>query len=151
MHLTHFVFFIFIQSAMSRTNIPVSPWLYQNNQVKCTAYSTFSGQFETASCQVVLNLPRSDTVKVVERHGASGNMYHGGHNYFSGFSLADPGGRHRRVPPPTPHPLTESNSFVFTYVFTEKCLRRKLAPQRLGAPPNGKSWIRHCFLITTNS
>ena len=46
------------------------------------------------------------------------------------LSLADPGG-HRWCAPPT-----GSNSFVFAYVFTKKCLRRKLAPpQWLGTPP----------------
>ena len=41
----------------------------------------------------------------------------------------------RRAPPPPTGP----NSFVFTYVFTEKHLYRRLAPPptRVGAPPTG--------------
>ena len=40
----------------------------------------------------------------------------------------------RRAPPPPP---TGPNSFIFTCVFTEKCLCRRLAPppMRVGAPP----------------
>ena len=41
-------------------------------------------------------------------------------------------GCHRHVPP------TGSNSFVFAYIFAEKCSCQKSAPQR------GKSWIHHC-------
>ena len=37
-----------------------------------------------------------------------------------------------------PPPPTGSISFIFTYVFAEKCTSRRLAP------PNGKSWIHHC-------
>ena len=54
------------------------------------------------------------------------------------------GGAAARAPP------IGSISFVFTYVFAEKCVRRRLAPhQRVGnpPPPNGKSWIRHCLHI----
>ena len=50
-----------------------------------------------------------------------------------------------------PPPPTGPNSFVFTYVFTEKRLCWRLAPPptRVGAPPpppppNGKYWIRPC-------
>ena len=42
-------------------------------------------------------------------------------------------------------PPTGPNSFVFTYVFTEKCLCRRLVPPPMRVctpPPNGKSWIR---------
>ena len=45
-------------------------------------------------------------------------------------------GGHRRRPPPTTGP----NSFVFPYVSTKKCPCRRLAP------PNGKSWIRSCYI-----
>ena len=36
-------------------------------------------------------------------------------------------------------PPTGPNSFIFTYVFTEKCLCQRLAPppKRVGAPPTG--------------
>ena len=43
-------------------------------------------------------------------------------------ALADPGGRRGARPP------TGSISFVFTYVFAEKCTRRRLVP-----PPNGSA------------
>ena len=41
--------------------------------------------------------------------------------------------------PARPPPPTGPNSFIFTYVFTEKCLCRRLAPPptRVGAPPTG--------------
>ena len=54
--------------------------------------------------------------------------------------LADPRGAAGARPP-----ATGSISFVFAYVFTEKCMRRRLAPPNRSAPPNGKSWIRHCL------
>ena len=40
----------------------------------------------------------------------------------------------RSAPPPT-----GPNSFVFTYIFAEKCLCQRLAhpPTRVGAPPTG--------------
>ena len=42
-------------------------------------------------------------------------------------------------------PPTGSISFIFAYFFAKKCMRQRLAPpQRVGAPPNGKSWTRHC-------
>ena len=50
------------------------------------------------------------------------------------------GGAAARAPP------TGSISFVFTYVFAEKCTRWRLAPPPPPTgrrPPNGKSWIRH--------
>ena len=48
-------------------------------------------------------------------------------NYYT-QSLADPGGAPRRAPP------TGSISFVFAYVFAEKCMRQRLAPP----PPTGR-------------
>ena len=50
-------------------------------------------------------------------------------------------GRTRRTPP------TEPNSFVFMYIFTEKCPhRRAVAPNGLmPTHPNGKSWFHHCY------
>ena len=48
---------------------------------------------------------------------------------FKPYPLADPGGR-RGAPPPT-----GSISFVFTYVFTEKCTHQRLAPPNGSAPP----------------
>ena len=51
---------------------------------------------------------------------------------------------HGGVLPMPPPPPTGSISFVFANVFTEKCTHQRSAPpQRVGAPPNGKSWIRH--------
>ena len=49
------------------------------------------------------------------------------------------GGHRQHVPSPT-----GSISFVFTYVFAKKCMHWGLAPPNGSAPPNGKSWIRHC-------
>ena len=63
--------------------------------------------------------------------------------HFSSSALADPGGA---LPAHAPPPPTGSISFVFTYVFAKKCMRRRLAPpppQTGWRPPNGKSWIRH--------
>ena len=51
------------------------------------------------------------------------------------------GGAVARAPP------TGSISFIFAYVFAEKCTHRRLAPPTGRRPPNGKSWIRHCFRI----
>ena len=49
------------------------------------------------------------------------------------MALADPGGHYQCAPPPT-----ESISFVFAYVFAEKCTHWRLAPPpRVGAPPTG--------------
>ena len=46
------------------------------------------------------------------------------------ITLADPGAPLACAPP------TGSNSFIFAYVFTEKCLRWKLLPpQQLSTPP----------------
>ena len=42
---------------------------------------------------------------------------------------------------------TGSISFVFAYVFAEKCMRRRSAPPNGSALPNGKSWIRHCLTL----
>ena len=53
-------------------------------------------------------------------------------------ALVDPGGAASACPPPT-----GSISFVFAYVFAEKCTRRRLVPP----PPNGKSWIRHWIKV----
>ena len=47
----------------------------------------------------------------------------------------------------TPSPMGPS-SFIFTYIFTEKCLRQRSLPPLMGAcPPYGKSWIRHWNLF----
>ena len=47
-------------------------------------------------------------------------------------NISGSGGDATSVPPPQ----TGSNSFVFTYIFTKKCLRqRSVPPQWLGAPP----------------
>ena len=46
------------------------------------------------------------------------------------YSLADPGGATGAHPPPT-----GSNSFIFTYVFTEKHPCQRLAPPNVSAPP----------------
>ena len=43
-------------------------------------------------------------------------------------------------------PPTGSNSFVFAYVFAKKCPCRRLVPPQWLGTPNGKSWIRHCYL-----
>ena len=51
------------------------------------------------------------------------------------------GGHCRHASPPPP---PGSNSFVFTYIFAKKHPHQRLAsPQRLGVPPNVKSWIRN--------
>ena len=43
------------------------------------------------------------------------------------------------------YPPTGPNSFVFAYIFTEKCpCRRKTPPQNGSKPPYGKSCIRPC-------
>ena len=47
--------------------------------------------------------------------------------------------------PPARAPPTGSISFIFTYVFTEKCTRRR------SAPPNGKSSIRHWYGFVIDS
>ena len=49
---------------------------------------------------------------------------------------------------PARAPPTGPNSFIFTYVFTEKHLCRRLVspPTRVGAPPNRKSWIRPWYV-----
>ena len=59
------------------------------------------------------------------------------------------------------HPPTGSISFVFAYVFAEKCMRRRLAPlQRVGASPTGNSgsatavesydkMIQICYIFNT--
>ena len=53
------------------------------------------------------------------------------------------GGHCGACPPPT-----GSISFIFAYIFAEKCTRRRLVPPNGSAPPpNGKSWIRHCLGI----
>ena len=52
--------------------------------------------------------------------------------------------RIRGAPPAPPPRPTGSISFVFVYVFTKKCMHRRLAPPNGSAPPNRKSWIRHC-------
>ena len=40
--------------------------------------------------------------------------------------------------PPPPPPPTGSISFIFAYIFAEKCMHRRLAPpKRVGAPPTG--------------
>ena len=43
---------------------------------------------------------------------------------------------------------TGPNSFILTFSFTEKRPRRRFAllPMTVGAPLNGKSWIRPCIL-----
>ena len=60
-------------------------------------------------------------------------------------SMTDPGGRRWRAPP------TGSISFIFAYVFAEKCTHRRLAPPTGRRPPNGKSWIRHWQLTIENA
>ena len=56
------------------------------------------------------------------------------------YTLADPGGA-------ADAPPIGSNSFIFTYVFAKKCPRWTSAPPPNGsASPNGKSWIRHCYI-----
>ena len=47
-------------------------------------------------------------------------------------ALTDPGGHAWRTPPPM-----GPNSFVFAYIFIEKC------PHGRSTPHYGKSWIRH--------
>ena len=61
---------------------------------------------------------------------------------FVCISLADlGGGRAGRTPPPM-----GPNSFVFAYIFTEKCPYQRSMPLLTSArPPYGKSWIRHCI------
>ena len=52
-------------------------------------------------------------------------------NYYTG-PLADLGGV------PGAHPPMGPNSFVFAYIFTEKCPRRRSMPSLMGArPPTG--------------
>ena len=48
------------------------------------------------------------------------------------LSLVDPGGGTTGTCPPPP---TGSISFVFTYVFAEKCMRRRLVPPPMGRRP----------------
>ena len=48
------------------------------------------------------------------------------------------GGATVMCPPPT-----GSNSFIFAYVFAEKCPHWRLVPPNGSAPPNRKSWIHH--------
>ena len=52
------------------------------------------------------------------------------------IALADPGGRCRRVPPPP----NRIHFFRFCILF-----RQKVYASEVGAPPNGKSWTRHCI------
>ena len=55
-------------------------------------------------------------------------------NYQTPFAFADPSrGTAGACPPPPPQ--TVSNSFIFTYVFTEKHLHQKSAPPNGSAPP----------------
>ena len=57
-------------------------------------------------------------------------------------TLADLGGVPGARPPMGP------NSFVFTYILTQKCPCQRSTPPLKGArPPYGKSWIRHCTSI----
>ena len=66
--------------------------------------------------------------------------------------LADPGG----AAGTPPHPPTGSNSFIFAYVFTEKCLRRRSAPpprpqwEILDPPLKTKTFYPICLLHTTS-
>ena len=72
------------------------------------------------------------------------------------LALADPRGRQGRAPPPPPR---GSNSFIFMQFSAKKW--KIIAILGVGAPPWGKSWIRHwlgiylcfkiCFLIDTNT
>ena len=51
----------------------------------------------------------------------------------------------RTAPPMGP------NSFIFAYIFTEKCPCWRSTPPPNGCtPPYGKSWIRHCSILFGN-
>ena len=58
------------------------------------------------------------------------------------YAVADPGGATGVRPP------TGSISFIFAYVFAEKCMCRRLAPPPPTGrrPPNRKSWIHHWYV-----
>ena len=61
------------------------------------------------------------------------------------------GGSRGGVPGACPPPPMGPNSFVFTYIFTKKCPRRRSTPPLMAArPPYGKSWIRHCISVVAS-
>ena len=60
--------------------------------------------------------------------------------YLTYYPLADPGGRRRHAPPQQDQFL----SFLHTFSPKSVCVK-------VGAPPNGKSWIRHCYLYLTDA
>ena len=62
---------------------------------------------------------------------------------FTSHALADPGGHRQHMPP------NRINFFHFRIHFCQKVYASEVGtPPWVGAPPNGKSWIRHCHAIT---
>ena len=89
-----------------------------------------------SDCSPVTNkhpkLNTDDTYLDCRRSGFPGDLRYLALGLYIGGSRGAPPAR----APPLP---TGSNSFVFAYVFAEKHPHWRLAP------PNGKSWIRHCY------
>ena len=49
-------------------------------------------------------------------------------------------------------PPTGPNSFIFAYIFAEKCPHWGSMPPLMGPhPPYGKSWIRHCKSLSVTN
>ena len=108
--------------------------------IECTCYVRSSSELDHLSKSAHPKVPASE---VGAPHGSAPHQREILDLPLISVCIGGSGG----APSAHASPPTGSISFVFVYIFAEKCTHQRLAPPNGSAPPpNGKSWIRHWYV-----